>query len=179
MDRAAQIYKTMTTPGTKHLLLFLNYVLSKVDKMNIEFQSQYFRLSTLYSTISGEYRSILALFVKEEVLEEQKLRNINVHDTAVHKKVHDVDPGGRCESMLIKEPLREHEERFRRDCQKFLVELCAQMRKRFIFDEDGILAMLRVLDPKEALSPKRSLLSIPKLAVHFPTVIKEEDLDRL
>lgn len=59
------------------------------------------------------------------------------------------------------------------------MELCAQMRQIFIFDEDGILAMLRVLDPKEALSPQRSLRSISKLAVNFPTVIKEEDLDRL
>ena len=174
VDGASLIHKTMTALGTKYMLLFLSYILSKVDKMNIEFQSQYFRLSTLYSTISDEYRSILALFVKEEVIQKLKLRDIDVHNTALHKKVHDVDLGGRCESMLIKEPLGENEERFRCDCQKFLMELCAQMRKRIIF-----LAMLRMLDPKEALSQKRSLRSIAKLAVHFPTVIKEEDLDRL
>lgn len=179
VDGAAKIHKTMTTPGTKHMLLFLNYILRKVDKMNIEFQSQYFRLSTLYSTISDEYRSILAMFVKKEVLQSQGLSSIDPRDHAIYKKVDDIDLGGRCESMLINEPLGEAEKIFRLDCQKFLVELCAQMRKRFAFEEDSILAMLRVVDPKEALSDERSLHSIVKLAVKFPTLIKEEDLDDL
>lgn len=39
VDGAGQLYKTMTTPGTRHMLLFLNYVLQKVDRMNLEFQS--------------------------------------------------------------------------------------------------------------------------------------------
>lgn len=79
------------------MLLFLNYVLLKVDKMNIDFQSQYFRLSTLYSTTSDEYRSILAMFVSEEVLQSQGLSNIDPHDPAIYKKVDVLDLGGRCE----------------------------------------------------------------------------------
>ncbi|KAK3885503.1 hypothetical protein Pcinc_010244 [Petrolisthes cinctipes] len=53
------------------------------------------------------------------------------------------------------------------------------MRKRFSFEEDSILAMLKALEPKEALSPQRSLQCIIKLAVKFPTLIMEEDLDDL
>lgn len=77
VDGAAQIHKTMINPGTKHMLLFLNYVISKVDKMNTEFQSQHFRLSKLYSVISDEYRSILGLFVREEIIQSQKISYID------------------------------------------------------------------------------------------------------
>lgn len=38
LDGAADIYKVMVNRGTKHMLLFLNYVLGKVDRMNLEFQ---------------------------------------------------------------------------------------------------------------------------------------------
>lgn len=61
VDGASQIYKTLLNWGTRHML-FLNYILGKVDKMNIEFQAKYFRLSTLYSLISDEYRSILSIY---------------------------------------------------------------------------------------------------------------------
>ena len=44
VDRAGKIYQTMRTTGTKHMLLFLNYILTKVEKLNIEFQSTHFKL---------------------------------------------------------------------------------------------------------------------------------------
>lgn len=80
---------------------------------------------------------------------------------------------------MIKEPLGENEDIFRRDCHKFLVVLCAQMKLRFTFEEDSVLAMLKSLDPQEALSPHRNMRSLVKLALHFPTLVKEEDLDKL
>ena len=82
-DGASQIYKTMLNRGTRHMLLFLNYVLGKVDKMNTEFQAEWFNVSTLYSSISDEYRSILSMFVKNEVLECQ-LSVINPRDVSLY-----------------------------------------------------------------------------------------------
>lgn len=160
------------------MLLFLNYVLGKVDRMNCEFQSEYFRLSALYSTISDEYRSILGMFIKPEVLESKKLSEINPAYKSLHLDLHHIRLGGRCDTFLIKEPIEENESRFRSDCQRFLVELCVQMQKRFPFDEQSVLALLKILDPKVALSPQGRIGVIPKLAVHFPTLIKEE-LDSL
>ncbi|XP_068211680.1 uncharacterized protein [Palaemon carinicauda] len=177
VDGASQISKTMATPGTKHMLLFLNYIISKVAKLNLEFQSQYFRIATLYSTISDEYRSILALFVDEDILHSHSLAELDPNDAAKHKSI--IGLGGRCEAMLIKQPLGEYEGRFRNDCKRFLVELCTQMKKRFNFKEDSILAMLSIMDPKKALSPQRGIKSIGKLAVNFPNLVKKEDLDEL
>lgn len=47
------------------------------------------------------------MFASEEVLQSHGLSDINPHDPATYKKV--IDLGGRCESMLIKEPLGETE----------------------------------------------------------------------
>ncbi|XP_076054955.1 uncharacterized protein LOC143033422 [Oratosquilla oratoria] len=77
------------------------------------------------------------------------------------------------------EPLQEKEELFRYDCKQFLIELCMQMKKRFPFEENSLIAMLKVVEPAEALSTKRDLKSLGKLAVHFPTLIKEDELDLL
>lgn len=179
IDGARQIFSTMNAPGTKHMLVFLNYVLQKVDRMNLEFQSENFRLSTLYSSITDEYRSLLGMFVRDEVVQQQNLGDIIPHNTTSHKTLEELELGGRCEAMLTSEPLKETEERFRNDCKVFLAELCGQIRKRFTFEEQSVLALLRALEPSEALSPQRNMKSISQLAVHFPMLVKEEDLDKL
>lgn len=161
------------------MLRFFNWIIGKIGRMNLEFQSEKFRLSTLYSSITDEYRSILA-FIKDEILKSFKLSKINPENKSVHLSVENISLGGRCEMLLLKEPLKEREKRFRHDCLKFMTELCAQIRKRFpITEEESILALLNVLDPEEALSPERHMKSISKLAVHFPNLIEEEQLDEL
>ena len=76
-------------------------------------------------------------------------------------------------------PLGDNQTRFREDCIKFLVVLCVQIHKRFDFSEDSILSMILCLDPEEALSPKRAMSSLVKLALKFPRLIPENDLDKL
>ena len=160
------------------MLMFLNYILGKVDRMNCEFQSEYFRLSVVYTTITDEYRSILGMSVKPEVLESKKLSQINPEDKSLHLNLEHICLGGKCDTLL-KEPPGESEKRCRHDCKRYLVELCVQMRKRFPFDEENVLALLNILDPKVALSSQRRIRAIPKLAVHFPNLVKEEELDSL
>lgn len=179
VDGASQIHKMMTTRGTKHMLLFINYILGKVDMMNIEFQSQHFRLGTLHSTISDNYRSILGLFLKPEVIQSHQLALIDPSDESLHKRLEDLSLGGRCEGLLELEALQDKERLFRVHCKQFLVELCLQIKKRFPFAKDSIIAMLKAMNPTEALSNTRSLQSLTKLAIHFPTLVNEKDLDIL
>lgn len=146
--------------------------------MNTEFQAEYFRLSALYSSISDEYRGILSMFIKNGVLERQ-LSVINPRDGSLYLDVNNIKLGGRCEALMLKEPLGNSKTRFLTDCQKFLVELCVQIRQRFPLEEDGVLALLSVIDPKVALSPQQKVRSIAQLAINFPTLVKEPDLDNL
>ena len=164
VDGASKIYQTMTTTGTKHILTFLNYILSKVDRLNVEFQAEDFRLHTLLSSISDEYRSILAMFIKDEVVRETPLDDIDPSNVELYKPLKDVHLGGRCIAMCTQQPLGSQEECFRGDCRSFLVELCNQIKKRFPFKRDGVLALLPDLNPSGALSSKCSLTSIAVLA---------------
>ena len=56
VDGALSIYETMTNPGTKHMLLFLKFILKKIDTLNVEFQSEEFRLHQVHRSISDKYR---------------------------------------------------------------------------------------------------------------------------
>ena len=179
VDGAAKIHETMNTVGTKHMLLFLNYILPKVDKLNVEFQSQDFRLHKLYSSVCDEYRGILSMFIKDEVIQQKHISEIDPADTQHHMPTHLLHVGGRCEVMLVKQPLQEQEHRFRKDCLAFLVELCSQIKRRFPFQGDSVLCMLSCLNPQEALSTNRALTCISKLAMHFPQLVPEDQLDEL
>ncbi|KAK3888573.1 hypothetical protein Pcinc_007425 [Petrolisthes cinctipes] len=179
VDGAGNISKAMMTRGTKHMLLFFNYILGKIDRMNVEFQAEYFKLGTLFATISDEYRSILSLFIKDSVIKSQKLAAIDPQNRNLLKNLSDINLGGRCEGLLVSEPLEEKERRFRIDCLSYMVELCMQIKRRFTFEEDSVLSLLQIIEPKAALSSERCIKSIAKLAVHFPHVIKNEDLDEL
>ena len=41
-DNAGKIYASLTDTGTKPMLLFLQYILQKVNTLNLEFQSEHF-----------------------------------------------------------------------------------------------------------------------------------------
>ena len=65
VDGASKIYKLLVARGTKHMLCFLQYVLSKVNALNLEFQSEQFGLHKLHSMVSTEYKIILSFSLKK------------------------------------------------------------------------------------------------------------------
>ena len=120
VDRAADIAKKMKTPGTKHMLLFVHYVVRKVDALNVAFQAEDFKLHRLHAIMSEGYRSLLALFVKGPVLSSVPLHLLNPTDSSNFLPLEEVDLGGRCEALLIEEPLREGEKTLRSDARAFV-----------------------------------------------------------
>ena len=77
VDGASKIYKLLVARGTKHRLCLLQYVFSKVNALNLEFQSEQYRLHKLHSMVSTEYKIILSFFIKEEVFTQMDLSNID------------------------------------------------------------------------------------------------------
>ena len=68
------------------------------------------------------------------------------------------------------------------DVVSFLKKLCEQIRKRFLLSEDCVLAKLSLLGPSGIGNPsteRKEKPSIVSLALHFPNLAKEEDLDQL
>jgi len=179
VDGSGSIYEEMKKPGTKHMLLFLNFILQKVDAMNIEFQSENFRLHQVFATIQDEYHTILSFFIKQSVLESSKLEVINPAHPHNQKALKDIYVGGRCEALLFQISLGNCEERFRQDVLSFLVELCNQIKARFPLSSSSVLAQLNALDPQVATSLTNKRKSIIPLASHFPSLINERELDEL
>ena len=94
VDGARKIFDTLTNCGTKHMLLFLQYILQKVNALNIKFQSEHFRVHVLHAMVSKEYKSILSCFIKDEVLQSRKLSKIDPQDVRNQKNTDDVYLGG-------------------------------------------------------------------------------------
>jgi len=177
VDGAGHILQTMNMPGTKHMLLFVGYVLGKVNSMNIEFQAENFRLHKVYSSLTNQYRSLLSLFIKQEVLQSKSLADIDPADSQQHRQLESIDLGGRCEAQLLRQPLADKEVQFRKDALSFLIELCVQIKSRFPLSPDCVLAQMQLLEPEKALNDNKP--SIIPLALQFPTVVSEDHLDRL
>lgn len=179
VDGAGDLHKVMLTAGTKHMLLFVNYVIAKVDKMNVEFQSEYFRIHKVFYSICDEYRNLMTMFIKHEVMQECELADIDPLNGNLHRKLENIDVGGRCENLLRQKSMGDKEIIFRRDALSFLSDLCAQIRKRFPLTRDSVLAQMRVIDVEEALSHEKRIQSIIPLASNFPTLVCEIELDNL
>ncbi|BFZ21019.1 hypothetical protein BsWGS_24058 [Bradybaena similaris] len=169
----------MNTAGTKHMLLFVNYIIAKVDRMNIEFQSEHLRIHKVFASISDDYRSLMDLYIRPEIMHSTNLSQIDPLDTTLYKKLEDIDVGGRCENMLKTQSLEDKEIQFRRDALSFLTNLCDQIKKRFPLSSDSVLSQLRVLDVDESLSSEHRLNSLIPLASKFPALVAESELDFL
>ena len=163
------------------MLLFLQYILQKVNAINTEFQSEHFRLHQLHTMITFKYKSILNCFIKEEILLAKKLSEIDPQDIRNQKPISDVYLRGQCFSQLLNDPLQDESctIRFKSDCFKFLLKLSLQMKKRLPLNESGIISKLNVLDIEIALDLKRSPTSIVPSAVHFPHIIPQNKLNKL
>ena len=77
VDGAANILRVMVTPGTKHTLYSLNYVLPKINIINRQFQSEGFQIHKVYKSIRATYREILSLFICDEVIHAHDLTTID------------------------------------------------------------------------------------------------------
>ncbi|KAK0066447.1 hypothetical protein Bpfe_003879 [Biomphalaria pfeifferi] len=174
-----QIYTTLTTRGTKHMLLFLQYILQKVNAFNAEFQSEEFRIHLLHSLISQSYSDILSCFIDDEIIVMHKLSEVDPTDCNLHKNYDDIFLGGKAMALLYQEPLNEDTEQFQNNCLEFLIEFSNQIKQNFPIAEDSIIAELSILDPTVAQDRNRSPESISKLAFHFSTLFPSQKLNAL
>ncbi|XP_014785432.2 uncharacterized protein LOC106880126 [Octopus bimaculoides] len=137
VDGAKRIYETMINKGTKHMLLFLHYILKKVNALNVEFQLEHFRLHLLHILVSSEYKNILGCFIKEDVLAVSKLSDIDLNNTTNLKDTSNIYLSGRIMRYLEPNPIVGDSARFITDSwrqtfqqlhQKTLDELANEWR---------------------------------------------------
>lgn len=83
-----EIYNSMKTTSTYHMLLFLNYSQKKFDAINSEFQSKSFRLHRLYTTNCGDVKTFLGCFFKNDLLSSKALSTVNPSHPNFSKNLH-------------------------------------------------------------------------------------------
>ena len=162
IDNVYKIYESLINCETKHMILSPQCILHRVNVLNLESQSEHFRLHQLYTKTSSEYKDIFSFFIKEEILQAKTLSTIDPCNKSNHRNIDDVYLGDRARPHLIKEQFKDDAItlRFRNDCLKVLVELAFQMRKRFPFNEDGSISKLS--------GPKNSKWQSP-VAINYHT----------
>ena len=90
VDGVRRVYDELINSGTRHMLYFLQYILQKVNALNVEFQSENFRLHRLHLMVTTEYRNILSCFVNEEIMQRVNVSDIDPINTCNHKKINDI-----------------------------------------------------------------------------------------
>ena len=180
IDNAKKIYDTLIDHGTRPIF-FLQYILEKVDTLNVDFQSEHFRLHQLFLSVSTEYKNFLSCFIKDEILMTSKLSEVDPNDVSKYKEMKDIYLGGKAMVHLMKNPFKDNAIllRFKSDCLNVLVRLASEIKKRFNFEDESIVAQLRILDPKVASDPSQSPSSIMPLAAHFPTIVDDSHLNKI
>ena len=118
-------------------------------------------------------------FAKEEVTPQTDFREINLMNDALHVPVETstlVDvPRPKFKATLFQQTVMYSG----KTVKKFQLNYVPKFRNRIDLDKNSLLAKLSILDQICAQDLRRSPGSINDIAVRFPSVIKEEQLDEL
>ena len=119
----------------------------------------------LFLSVSTEYKNFLSCFIKDEILMTSKLSEVDPNDVSKYKEMKDISLGGKVMVHLMKNPFKDNAIllRFKSDCLNVLVRLASEIKKRFNFEDESIVAQLRILDPKVASDPSMAKTSYFKL----------------
>ena len=164
------------------MILFVRFVIKKVDDMSVLFHSEDFLMHLLYRKMAKGYRALLALYMTPKALTSVSLLKIDPRNPGHFLPIEHIHLGGSCESLLLDHPLRDGELKLRRDALQFLQELCSQLKRRFDFDPDSTIASPRVLDPAVAvldIENEKGPRTLAPLMVHFKHLLPEEYRDEL
>lgn len=175
VSKAKNILAALHNDYFKLYFWFLSYILEIINKINLEFQSEGFKMHVLLSRVTQLYRTILLNFMKPEYLNECQLDKICFHPDN-YLPINNVYVGAKCELLVEKKTVSKGEiHNFRISCLSFYIELCNEIKKRFKFD-DSVLNFTRNLDPKiVTIFPPESIAPIyNRFKSFFPNIDIEE-----
>ena len=175
------ILNQLLNPVNKMYYAFLAFVLPLVNKVNLEFQAENFRIHKLRSSISLSVKGILGYFVKREIIKKNELQKINIKDPSIYLNIEGIYHGTKAETVYLENTSEITDimlKEFRIRALNFYVELTKQMFVRF-FSNDSFktLELVEAMDPDNVAEGKP--LSIVPLALKFKHIIPEDDHESL
>lgn len=179
---AESILTQLNDRSTKMYYQFLDFALPFFTNLNLEMQSESIKIHTLYSKIESTLKSLLDCFLKRDYLEATRLENVEYRseDNIVARA--NLYLGAPVMISLANNThgLTEKQlSEFRENCLQFFIEGCNQIFKRFNPAEPSIqiLKKLKIISPAEVLSKQHH--TIAALAMEFPNLVKEEELNAI
>lgn len=134
-ETASGILQMLQSPLTEVYLQFLNYSLSLVCDLNVEFQSELPKIYCLHSRVEGVYRTILSCYIKPNILQKQ-VNEIQYRNPANYVPLDQIYIGPHGSLVLSKLNVNQSDlQKFRVNCLNFLVELSHQLYTRFPFND--------------------------------------------
>lgn len=178
---ATVILDQLQNPINKMYYAFLAFILPVVNKINLEFQAESFRLHKFRNSISTSVKGILSYFVKREMIKNKELEEIDIKDPSIYLKIEEVYHGTKVEAIYIENESKityEMLKQFQVQTLNFYVKLTMQMCVRFLsHDTFKTLKLLEAMDPENVAQGKPR--SIIPLALKFEHIISEDQHESL
>lgn len=174
IKKAKDILTALNNHTFKLYFSFLSYILDIVNKINLELQSEGFKMHVLLSRITDLYKTILRNFMNHVYINERPLNQFSFHPSN-YLPLNDIYVGANCEIIIVENHIPDNElKQFKISCLNFYVELCSEIKKRFKFN-DPVLAFAKNLDPKVVTDSPQSIVPIYSMfKLSFPDVNVEQ-----
>ena len=144
-------------------------MLSKVNSLNLLFQSEDFTLHKVYSETVDILTTLMSMYLKSS----DPLQNPrNLHNFLCLEQIK-IGVRAQLELNTLNDSVKKA---IRTDCLSFLVELCFQIKQRISLSE---MKLLSVLDPVLALKSHQNCPSILPIFSKFCHLLDENELDAL
>ncbi|KAB0790539.1 hypothetical protein PPYR_15060 [Photinus pyralis] len=175
LPTAKAILNALRNPIYKLYLLFLSHILSLINKVNLDLQSEKPKAPILLEELRTLYKTILKYFIKKEILDRQEIIDIDIKKPSSYIDIKSIYFGANAELYLSN--LNENDitnndlHSFRLRCLDFYIELCTEIRRRFNF-KDKHLNFISNFVPKVALSK----LSLTEGFTLFPDINLNYDI---
>nr|XP_025034529.1 uncharacterized protein LOC112543793 [Pelodiscus sinensis] len=98
---ASRILEGLQNPITKMYYAFLAYILPDINKLNLEYQAETFRIHKLRNSINTSVKGILSNFIKRENLKPNGISKININDPSTYLRIDDIYCGATVESIYL------------------------------------------------------------------------------
>ena len=152
--KAESIYVQFQNKTLKIYLLFLHFMLSKFSIANITMQSITPIITETGDPMSNFFKDIVSFYMKEEVLEETDLQDLNVERETDMKPLKELQVGDDVIDYLTSTEnhfTSEKEKAFLETCRDFLIKAAKELQTRLQLAEE-MISRRHIFHPKNAIS---------------------------
>lgn len=180
LPQAKSILNALNNPIFKLYLLFLSYVLTLTNQLNLEFQSEGSKFPIILNRLMALYKTILKNFIKKDVTDRIQLLEINIHNPGNYLAIENLYFGAKANAYVSNENInisKEDLHNFRLNIIKFYIEILSQIKKRFNFNDKHLKFAANFVPEKVLSGNIRSIGDFLNLFPNIEVDIQKVDME--